>query len=176
MFLLGALVLLTRDVGFDFVLGAFAAGLVVGLTLDSPEGASVRLRLEGIGFGLLVPIYFVVAGMEFDLDSFVSVPGVALGGLFLALLLLVRGTPALIWRELRPNDKLVLALFGATGLPLIVAIVGIGVDRGAISDGVGASLIGAGMLSVLIFPLLATRIAGARAGVEPIAEVPSDEY
>jgi Kef-type K+ transport system membrane component KefB len=135
------------------------------------------MRLEGIGFGLLVPVYFVVAGMQFDLDSFLSVTGIALGALFLALLLVVRGTPALTWvRELGRRDTFSLALFSATGLPLIVAIVGIGADRGAISDGVGASLIGAGMLSVLLFPLLATRIAGARTGVEPIAEVPSDEY
>jgi Kef-type K+ transport system membrane component KefB len=177
MLLLAVLVLITDRVGFDFVLGAFAAGLVVGLTLDSPEGATVRMRLEGIGFGLLVPIYFVVAGMQFDLDSFLSLTGIALGALFLALLLVVRGTPALTWvRELGRRDTFSLALFSATGLPLIVAIVGIGADRGAISDGVGASLIGAGMLSVLLFPLLATRIAGARTGVEPIAEVPSDEY
>jgi hypothetical protein len=88
----------------------------------------------------------------------------------------VRGTPALTWRrELGRRDTFSLALFSATGLPLIVAIVGIGADRGAISNGVGASLIGAGMLSVLLFPLLATRIVGARAG-EPIAEVESDEY
>ena len=51
IFVLGGLVLLANDVGLDFVLGAFAAGLVVGLTLDSPEGATVRMRLEGIGFG-----------------------------------------------------------------------------------------------------------------------------
>ena len=59
IFVLAALVLLARDVGFDFVLGAFAAGLVVGLALETPEGAVVRMRLEGIGFGFLIPIYFV---------------------------------------------------------------------------------------------------------------------
>ena len=159
IFLLGGLVLLANDVGLDFVLGAFAAGLVVGLTLDSPEGATVRMRLEGIGFGLLIPIYFVVAGMNFDLDSFLSATGLALGGLFLFLLLVVRGVPSLVWlRELGANT-LSLAVFSATGLPLIVAVVGIGADRGAISPDVGASLIGAGMISVLVFPLVAIRLA-----------------
>jgi Kef-type K+ transport system membrane component KefB len=179
IFLLGALVLLASDLGFDIVLGAFAAGLIVGLTLDSPAGATVRMRLEGIGFGLLIPIYFVVAGMNFDLDSFLTVTGLALGGLFLALLLVVRGVPSLLWLpELRRQDTLGLALFAATGLPLIVAIVGIGADRGAISAEVGASLIGAGMLSVLLFPLLATRVAGARgAGEQAVtAPVESVEY
>jgi Kef-type K+ transport system membrane component KefB len=164
MLLLGALVLLAADVGFDFVLGAFAAGLVVGLALDSPEGAPVRMRLEGIGFGFLIPIYFVVTGMNFDLDSLLSRRGLALAGLFLALLVVVRGTSSLLWlRELGARQTLSLALCAATGLPLIVAIVGIGTDRGAISPDVGASLVGAGMISVLLFPLLATAIAGSGA-------------
>jgi Kef-type K+ transport system membrane component KefB len=158
--LLAALVLIAEDVGFDFVLGAFAAGLVAGLTLDSPEGEPVRMRLEGIGFGFLIPIYFVVTGMTFDLDSLLSSTGLGLAAVFLALLVVVRGTPALLWlRELGTRQTLGLALCGATGLPLIVAIVGIGTDRGAIADDVGTSLIGAGMLSVLLFPLLATAIA-----------------
>ena len=77
---LAALVLLANDVGFDFVLGALAAGLIVGLVLDTPDGEVVRMRLEGIGFGLLIPIYFVVTGMNFDLDSFLTVERPAAGG------------------------------------------------------------------------------------------------
>ncbi len=133
---MAALVFVAADAGFEFVLGAFAAGLVVGLALDSPEGRSVRMRLEGIGFGFVVPIYFVVTGMNFDLDSLLTASGLALAGLFLALLLVVRGTSALLWfRDLPRRHVLSLALFGATGLPLIVAIVGIATERGAISAG-----------------------------------------
>jgi Kef-type K+ transport system membrane component KefB len=89
---LAALVLLAIDVGFDLVLGAFAAGLIVGLVLNSPEGPMVRIRLEGIGFGFLIPVYFVTTGLTFDLDSLLS----------------ARGTAGL-------------ALYGATALPLVVA-------------------------------------------------------
>ncbi len=166
--LLAALVLLAHDVGFDFVLGAFAAGLVVGLALDSPSGEPVRIRLEGIGFGLMIPIYFVVTGMNFDIDSLLSATGLALAALFLGLLVVVRGSSAILWsRELPPRETLGLALFGATGLPLIVAIVDIGTDRGAITAEVGASLIGAGMISVLVLPFLATAIA-PRPAARPI--------
>lgn len=174
--LLGALVVLANDLGFEFVLGAFAAGLVVGLALDTPSAAPVRMRLEGIGFGLLIPIYFVVAGMQFDLDGFLSPTGLALGAVFLGLLLVVRGTSSLLWLgELGRRETLSLALFSATGLPLIVALVGIGTDRGAITDEVGASLIGAGMISVLVFPLLATRVAGVGAADRQVASVPAEE-
>jgi Kef-type K+ transport system membrane component KefB len=157
---LAALVFLAIEVGFDFVLGAFAGGLVVGLALNSPEAAPVRMRLEGVGFGFLIPIYFVVTGMNFDLDSLLTLAGLGLAALFLSLFIVIRGTPALLWlRELGPRKTVSLAIFSWTGLPLIVAIVGIGTDRGAIARDVGTSLIGAGMISVLVLPLLATAIA-----------------
>ena len=159
VFILAGLVFLSIEVGFDFVLGAFAGGLVVGLALDSPEAAPVRMRLEGVGFGFLIPIYFVVTGMNFDLDSLLTPTGIGLAALFLGLFVVVRGTPSLLWLgDLGPRRTLSLALCAATGLPLIVAIVGIGMKRGAIGDDVGTSLIGAGMISVLVLPLLATAI------------------
>jgi Kef-type K+ transport system membrane component KefB len=170
VFALAGLVALAIEVGLDFVLGAFAAGLVVGLALDSPHARPVRMRLEGVGFGFLIPIYFVVTGMTFDLDSLLTPTGLGLAALFLSLLIVVRGAPALLWlRDLGPQRTASLALFSATGLPLIVAIVGIGTERGAIDPDVGTSLIGAGMISVLVFPLLATAIAGrgATARSEP---------
>jgi Kef-type K+ transport system membrane component KefB len=173
VFLLAALVWLANDVGFDFVLGAFAAGLVVGLALDTPEGAVVRMRLEGIGFGFVIPVYFVVTGMNFDLDSLLSARGLSLAALFVSLLFVVRGASSLLWlRELPRRQTLGLAFFGATGLPLIVAIVGIGGERGAIGSDVGASLIGAGMISVLAFPLVGTALSGRRPAAERAEAIP----
>ncbi|MET0561571.1 MAG: cation:proton antiporter [Gaiellaceae bacterium] len=173
VFVLALLVFVAADAGFEFVLGAFAAGVLVGLVLDSPDGKIVRVRLEGIGFGFLVPVYFVVTGMNFDLDSLLTVDGLALAALFLALLIVSRGASALLWlRELGGRRTVSLALFGATGLPLIVAIVGIGQERDDISGSVAASLIGAGMISVLVYPLVATRLARVPSPVEGEA----DEY
>ncbi len=181
VFVVVALALLAHDVGFDFVLGALAAGLVVGLAIDSPDGEPVRMRLEGIGFGFLIPIYFVTTGMNFDLDSLLTARGLSLAALFLALLLAVRGASALLWlRELGPRRSIGLALFGATALPLIVAIVDVAMDHDAIDADVGASLIGAGMISVLTFPLAGLRTVG-RGRDAPLStasptRAPSREY
>jgi Kef-type K+ transport system membrane component KefB len=173
VFLLAALVWLANDVGFDFVLGAFAAGLIAGLALDTPEGDVVRMRLEGIGFGFVIPVYFVVTGMNFDLDSLLTARGLSLAALFVSLLFVVRGASSLLWlRQLSRRQTLGLAFFGATGLPLIVAIVGIGGQRGAIGSDVGASLIGAGMISVLAFPLVATALSGRRPATERAEAIP----
>jgi Kef-type K+ transport system membrane component KefB len=159
VFTLAGLVFISVEAGFDFVLGAFAGGLVVGLALSTADAAPVRMRLEGVGYGFLVPIYFVVTGMNFDLDSLLTPSGLALAALFLGLFVVVRGTPSLLWiRDLGPRRTLSLAAFSATGLPLIVAIVGIGIERGAIGRDVGTSLIGAGMISVLVLPLIATAL------------------
>jgi Kef-type K+ transport system membrane component KefB len=172
IFLLALMLLIATDAGFEFVLGAFAAGIVVGIALDSPEGKVVRMRLEGIGFGFLIPVYFVATGLTFDLDSLLTVDGLLLAALFLALLLVTRGTSALLWyRELGRRATASLALFGATGLPLIVAIVGIGEGRGDISDAVGASLVGAGMLSVLIYPFVAARLSAPFADADAPARL-----
>jgi Kef-type K+ transport system membrane component KefB len=168
LLVLAALVLLARDSGFDVVLGAFAAGIVVGVAIDGPSGEPVRVRIEGIAFGFLVPIYFIVTGMTFDIDSLLTAKGLTLAALFLGLLVLARGSSALLWaRRLSPRETAGLAILGATGLPLIVAIVGIGIERHAITPQLGASLVGAGMISVLVLPLLGMAALGREADERP---------
>ncbi|MGZ4703832.1 MAG: cation:proton antiporter domain-containing protein, partial [Acidimicrobiales bacterium] len=151
------LVWLASSLGLDVLLGAFAAGVVVRLLSQGDDGEVVRVKLEAIGFGFLVPIFFIVSGMQFDVDALLSSPSTLLRlPLFLVLFLVVRGIPALVlYRRDLPRDQLVpLALFSATGLPLIVVITGIGVDTGRMLPENAAALVGAGMVSVLIFPVV----------------------
>ncbi|MGW3515490.1 cation:proton antiporter [Streptomyces hydrogenans] len=169
VFLLIALMLgASTALGLDVLLGAFAAGLITRLVLTgaAPEaGPEILAKVEGVGFGFLVPVFFVVTGIEFDLDSLLS------GGrtllllpVFLALFLVVRGGP--MWflapRDLDRTDRSALVLYGSTALPLVVAITTIGLDDKALSAGEAAALVGAGMVSVLVFPLLALRIRAGR--------------
>jgi Kef-type K+ transport system membrane component KefB len=158
LLLIVLLVLLAETLGLDVLLGAFAAGIVVRLFSASGGGAVVRGKLEAIGFGFLIPIFFVVSGIQFDLHVFVHNPKELWRvGLFLSLMLVARGAPVyLIYRQvLTPPERFPMALLSATGLPLIVVITSIATAEGRMIPTNAAALVAAGMLSVLLFPALA---------------------
>lgn len=156
-----ALVALSIELGLDMLLGAFAAGVLYRLMLSGAPQRDIELiegKLEALGYGFLVPIFFIATGVTFDLAALVAdLRTLALLPLFLVLLLVVRGVPAMFAAPpgSSRHDRVATALLGATGLPIIVAVTAIGVERGDLSSGTAAALVGAGMLSVLLFPLVA---------------------
>jgi Kef-type K+ transport system membrane component KefB len=130
-----------------------------------PDREQVESKVEAIAFGFLVPIFFIYTGVTFDLIALVSDPRtLTLLPVFLVLLLLVRGLPSTMVAPPGAGirDRTSLALLGATGLPIIVAVTAIGVDEKIIDAGFAAALVGAGMLSVLLFPLIAMAVRGER--------------
>jgi len=156
--LIVSLVLLAYELGLDVLLGAFAAGIVVRLLVRGDDSAIVTGKLEAIGFGFLVPIFFIVSGMQFDLHALFATPTAFLRvPLFLFLLLVVRGVPVLLLcrRDLPRRELFPLALCSATALPLIVVITTIGVEEGRMRPVNAAALVAAGVLSVLLNPTLA---------------------
>ncbi len=154
---LASLVILARRFGLDAILGAIAAGILVSLAAPGHRGDALRHKLEGIGFGFFVPIFFVTTGLRYDVPALFSSGTVLLQvPMFLALFLVVRGVPALLVRQdLDIPDRLALALLSATQLPLVVAIAEIGLRSGHLKPETAASLVGAGMASVLLFPIAA---------------------
>jgi Kef-type K+ transport system membrane component KefB len=172
MLLLVALVFLAVELGQDLILGAFAAGLVLGyVTRDSPALNELWPKLDAIGYGLLIPFFFIRTGMTFDLDGLLESPASVVElPLFLALFLVVRGLPSLLARnEVPPRTLAPLALMSASALPLVVAITEVGVSTGRLASDTAASMVGAAMLSVLIFPALAL-ILLRHSGAEEAAE------
>jgi Kef-type K+ transport system membrane component KefB len=156
-----ALVALSIAMGLDMLLGAFAAGVVSRLVLrraNEADRSLVEAKLEGIAFGFFVPIFFIVTGITFDLAALTSSAStLLLMVVFLVALLAVRGGPGTIGAPHGASirERMALGLFSATGLPLIVAVAAIGVDEGVLAPATEAALVGAGMLSVLIFPIIA---------------------
>jgi Kef-type K+ transport system membrane component KefB len=158
MLLIALLVWVASELGLDILLGAFVAGLVVRLANKGSQAHLIEQKLSSIAFGVFVPIFFVVSGMGFDVDAFVDEPVTLLRvPLFLVLFLVARGTPVfLLYRhDVARFDLVPMALLSATALPLVVAITEIGLDTGRMKSANAAALVGAAMLSVLIFPYVA---------------------
>jgi Kef-type K+ transport system membrane component KefB len=158
----GAIVLLVgfaaaaEQLGLEVILGTFAAGAILSLAdrdraMTHPD---FRRKLEAIGFGVFIPIFFVASGVRFDLAALTgSVSTLVMMPLFLLALLVVRGVPALVYRRLLDRRELVVAgLLQATSLPFLVAATAIGRELGVIGAGEAAALVGAGLLSVLLLP------------------------
>jgi Kef-type K+ transport system membrane component KefB len=153
--MLVGLLLIAAQLGLDVILGAFAAGVV--LRLARPKDIEVlEHKLDAVGYGFFIPIYFIVSGMNLDIVSIVENPGRLL--MFFALLIVVRGGSVfIVHRKLPSKERRQLALLSATALPLLVALSQIGMESGEMQPANAAALVGAGVLSVLIFPMLATR-------------------
>jgi len=165
-------VTLSQAIGLESVLGAFSAGMVLGLASRGEAGKVFRYKSEAICFGFLVPFFFVVSGMNLDLPGLLRNPKtVLLTPLFLLLLLVVRGTPVVLYRrDLARHEWLPFALYSATALPMVVAITDIGVRTGRLQPDIAAALVGAGLLSVLLFPTVASALlASGRRGAADAA-------
>jgi Kef-type K+ transport system membrane component KefB len=158
-----ALLVLSQDLKFDAILGAFLAGALLSALTDperDEDFGHFRTKLEGIGFGFFVPVFFVSTGLSFPIDALFSDASAALRvPLFLVILLLVRGLPALVFRhEMSRAQVWAAGLMQATSLSFIVVATKIGVTIGELRPINAASLVAAGMLSVLIFPALSLAI------------------
>jgi Kef-type K+ transport system membrane component KefB len=156
--LLIGFVAIAQRFGLETILGAFLAGAVVSLVdRDSASHPHFRIRLDTIGYGFLVPIFFVASGVRLDLQGLLTQPSALLGvPVFLLALLLVRGLPALLYlSDLGRQAAIAAGLLQATSLPFLVTAATIGMQVGAISSVTGAALICGGLLSVVIFPAAA---------------------
>jgi len=172
--LLVGLAAVAEHLGLEVILGAFIAGAVLTLIDTDREMThpQFRVKLEAAGYGIFIPIFFVASGVGFDLDALTeSTSTLVLMPVFLAVLLAVRGVPALLYRSsIGARRTTVAALLQSTSLPFIVAAAQIGMELGTISAATGAALVGAGILSVLFFPLAALTVlkgGGLRGGLEP---------
>ena len=157
------LVYLAIKLSLDVLLGAFAAGVVVRLFISGEDRQPVESKLEAIGFGFLIPIFFIESGINFDLGSLIHRPRVLLlVPMFTVIFLVTRGLPT--WAFFRGVISKVearsLAVLAATGLPIIVVITTLGVDEHRMKPQNAAALVAAGMLSVLIYPLVGLRWLG----------------
>ena len=151
--------LLAYRFGFASILGSFAAGLLVRI-VESSRGEPNKdflIKLDGIGFGFLIPIFFVSTGLSFQLKGLERQPGaLAEVPLFLLALLVARGVPALLYvRAVGRRRAAAGGLLQATSLTFVIVATVIGQQTGKLSAATSASLVAAGLLSAALFPAAA---------------------
>ena len=172
MVLLFALLVIAADFGLDVVLGAFLAGVVLRRWAPG-DVHSLEAKLDAVGYGFFIPVFFVTSGMSLDLHSIIEAPARLV--VFFVLFLVVRGLPALLFyrQDLPMRGRVQLMLLTATALPLLVALAHIGLESGTMLPENAAALVGAGVLSVIVFPALAVGLR--RSGARPLVEAPGHE-
>jgi Kef-type K+ transport system membrane component KefB len=146
--------------GLDVVLGALLAGIVLRAWTRRfrMDTAGLEHKFDAVGYGIFIPIFFVSSGMALDLKAIAQNPLRLL--VFLLLLLIVRGLPSLlVYRRALPARRRVeMTFITATTLPLLIALVEIGQRDGVMLPANVAALVGAGVLSVLVYPLIAVTL------------------
>jgi Kef-type K+ transport system membrane component KefB len=175
MVLLFLLLALASRFGLDVVLGAMLAGIVLRtwtrrLKIDT---TGLEHKFDAIGYGIFIPIFFISSGMTIDLKA-ISQDPLRLVVLFL-LLLIVRGLPSLLvyQRVLPARQRVEMTFITATSLPLLIALADIGQQDGIMLPATSAALIGAGVLSVLVYPLIAVGLHRGAPARPAEAETPA---
>jgi len=171
--LLVGLLALASGLGFDAVLGAFVGGMVLRRWAPGDMEA-LEKKLDVVAWGVFIPVFFVSSGMGLDVASIMASPLLPLT--FFALMVVVRGGPVLLWfrRDLPPVERVQTALYAATALPLLVALTEIAVEQGAMTPRVGAALVGAGVLSVIVLPMVASRLGPRRTEPDAVVDPPGE--
>jgi Kef-type K+ transport system membrane component KefB len=160
-----ALALIASELGLDLLLGGFAAGVITRQVLRAHELPAFDSKLTAVAFGVFIPFFFVVSGMKLDVGALFATPSAVLKLVsFFLLFLIVRGTPALLLYRgvLDARERAALALLSSTQLPLVLAITTLAVNTGNMRAATAAALVGAAVLSTLIFPVLGLRLRGDR--------------
>ena len=163
--------------GLATILGAFLAGVIVRRTDETPASQEeFQGKLEAIGFGFLIPVFFVSTGVGLDITAlFHSTRAIILVPVFLVALLVVRGLPALLYVRVVGRTRAIAAGFmQATSLTFIVVATVIGVQTGHQRTSTAAALVVAGLLSVVIYPPVALRMLKSPAG-RPVSPALSPE-
>ena len=163
MLLVVGLGALATHLGFEAILGAFIAGAILRLVDPDAERKHPLFhpKLDAIGYGFLVPVFFVTSGLTFNLSVLFSSASTLLRvPLFLLALLVVRGLPAVLYRSALASirDVAAVGLLQATSLPFIVAATTIGLQVHAIRPANAAALIAAGLFSVILFPVISLQL------------------
>lgn len=158
--LMVAWVVLAQALGVEVILGAFLAGAMVALLATEGEESPLREKLDAIGYGFFIPIFFISVGINLNLGVLLSSPqAIALVGLLVILAYGVKLVPALVYRTLFSwRETLAGGFLLSSRLSLIIAAAAIALDIGAISEEVNAAIILVAVITCTLSPFFFNRL------------------
>ncbi|MFO1414258.1 MAG: cation:proton antiporter [Burkholderiales bacterium] len=183
LLLLGVLVFVCERMGFEAAFGAFAAGMIVGVAARGPDGQEFRIKMDAVCFGWFAPFFFVGTGVAFDVAALMrSGTTMLLLPVFFLLFLAARGLPVFLYRrDLPPRDLVPFGLCSAVAsLGIVVVVTTAGQKSGHMRPETANALIGAALLSLLVYPTAARALLASAAGSadvpdqRPSAAAPGD--
>ncbi len=148
-------VVLAEFVDAELILGAFLAGMIISL-LKRPEDSGLVHNLEAFGFGFFVPVFFIMVGVNLDINSLLSSPqSLLMLPIILGFSILIKVLPMIAaLRYFGAKDLLLGGLLLNTHLSLEIAVAVIGVRSELLSQATGTVLIVFSLLTVMLMPLL----------------------
>jgi Kef-type K+ transport system membrane component KefB len=174
LLLLAVMLAASAALGLDVILGAFVAGAIIRLLLPD-DHAWFLAKLDGVGYGFLIPVFFVVSGTGIDAGVLLHRLGVTLF-VFASILLIRGGSVWVVFRHLERRPRLTLGLFSATGLPIIVAVTTVAVESGQMTQEGQSIVVATGMLTVLCLPVLALGLHRPDEATQETGARPDDEW
>ena len=164
-------IVLSKWLGTEVILGAFLAGTVIAL-LPGREGSLLRMKMDAIGYGFFIPVFFIMVGVGFDLPALLrSAEALVLIPMLLVGAYLVKCLPALVFRlQFSWRQTVAAGMLLAARLSLIIAAASIALNLGAISDAINAAIILLAIVTCTLSPvlfniLLPSRVDSPRRGV-----------
>jgi Kef-type K+ transport system membrane component KefB/Trk K+ transport system NAD-binding subunit len=149
-----AFVVLSEFLGTEVILGAFLAGACVAL-LMTPEDKQISTQLESIGYGFLIPIFFIKVGIDFNLSAlFNSSRAMLLVPVLIVAAIAVKVLPALLFRlRYSLKESLSAGALLSARLSLIIAAAAVGLRLGVISEATNAAILLVAILTVTLAPV-----------------------
>jgi Kef-type K+ transport system membrane component KefB/Trk K+ transport system NAD-binding subunit len=158
---------LAHALGIEVILGAFLAGVIVSI-IAGPEEAVLREKLDALGFGFFIPIFFISVGSRFDLNVLIgSQEALILFPLLLVAAYVVKVLPALVYRlAFSWREGLASGFLLSSRLSLIIAASALAFELGVVSEGVNADIVLVAMITCTLSPILFNRLAPYVADIE----------
>lgn len=165
-------IVLSQFTGTEIILGAFLAGAVVSL-LTTPGGGRLGVKLDAIGYGFLIPYFFIMVGAKFQISELLASPiMLLLAPTLLVIAFTVKMIPAWLLRSRFGKRRAIAGgILLSSRLSLVIAAAAIGVEMGAISPGVNSSIILVAVVTCLVSPILYNKLLGQ---AETHSDAPAD--